>query len=91
MLDLDFENGFWVPDTWVDDDERGVITMWRNFRSYCYEKDKNMDKLDVDATLFYDFNATAQRFAGDDDGDDEQWFIKFKTREDYTYFVMRFA
>jgi hypothetical protein len=34
--------------------------------------------------LLTEFNAKAQRYAGDDD-DDDQWFVRFNTPEDYTF------
>ena len=36
-LDLDFENGFWIPLDWIDrNSESG--SMWKNFSQYCREK-----------------------------------------------------
>lgn len=81
MLDLDFENGFWISTDWTDSTD----TMWKNFKTYCKSKGNNNE-----IVLLTEFNAKAQRYVGDDDEDD-QWFIRFNTPEDYTYFVMRFG
>ena len=83
MLDLDFENGFWLADDWKDNNASGI--MWRNFRNYCRSKGEFNE-----IVLLTEFNAKAQRYTGDDD-DDDQWFVKFATPEDYSFFVMRFA
>lgn len=81
MLDLDFKNGFWIPHDWKDPSN----AMWKNFHNYCRSKGKYNE-----VVLLTEFNAKAQRYVGDDDVDD-QWFIRFNTPEDYTFFVMRFA
>jgi hypothetical protein len=81
MLDLKFENGFWIPHNWTDPSN----AMWKNFKIYCKSKGINNAVI-----LLTEFNAKAQRYTGDDDVDD-QWFIRFNTPEDYTFFVMRFA
>jgi len=59
--------------------------MWKNFATYCKSKGAFSE-----VVLLTEFNAKAQRYAGDDD-DDDQWFVRFNTPEDYTFFVMRFA
>jgi len=81
MINLDFENGFWIPHNWTD----STNTMWKNFTTYCKSKGEFNE-----VVLLTEFNAKAQRYAGDDD-DDDQWFVRFNTPEDYTFFVMRFA
>jgi len=81
MLDLNFENGFWISTDWID----ATDTMWKNFKTYCKSKGNNNE-----VVLLTEFNAKAQRYVGDDDEDD-QWFIRFNTPEDYTFFVMRFG
>jgi alkyl hydroperoxide reductase subunit AhpC len=84
-LNLDFENGFWIPVNWHENDASYI--MWQNFRNYCRDKGEFNE-----IVLLTEFNAKAQRYAGDEeDGDDDQWFVQFKTPEDYTFFVMRFA
>ena len=86
-MNLDFENGFWLPDSWrYEDIDKPAVFMWRNFCAYCRTKgDFN------EVVLLTEFNAKAQRYAGDAEDDDDQWFVQFNTPEDYTYFVMRFA
>ena len=84
MIDLDFENGFWLPQDWNDRNSTSD-NMWKNFSKYCREKGSFNE-----VVLLTEFNAKAQRYAGDDD-DDDQWFVRFNTPEDYTFFVMRFA
>ena len=84
MMNLDFENGFWLAYDWKDNNTSGI--MWRNFCAYCRTKgDFN------EVVLLTEFNAKAQRYAGDAEGDDDQWFVQFNTPEDYTFFVMRFG
>ena len=85
MINLDFKNGFWLADDWKDDDNASSF-MWRNFCAYCRPKGEFNE-----VVLLAEFNAKAQQYAGDADGDDDQWFVQFKTPEDYTFFVMRFA
>jgi hypothetical protein len=83
MMDLNFENGFWIPQNWID----STNTMWKNFATYCKSKGEFNE-----VVLLTEFNAKAQRYAGnDEDGDEDQWFVRFNTPEDYTFFVMRFA
>jgi len=84
MIDLDFTNGFWIPNSWHEKKSESG-TMWRNFAAYCQSKGAFNE-----VVLLTEFNAKAQRYAGDDDGDD-QWFVRFNTPEDYTFFVMKFA
>jgi hypothetical protein len=60
--------------------------MWQNFRNYCRDKGEFNE-----VVLLTEFNAKAQRYAGDAEGDDDQWFVQFNTPEDYTFFVMKFA
>jgi hypothetical protein len=81
MISLDFTNGFWIPHNWSD----STNVMWKNFATYCKSKGAFNE-----VVLLTEFNAKAQRYAGDDD-DDDQWFVRFNTPEDYTFFVMRFA
>lgn len=83
-LDLDFENGFWIPHHWPDRDSTSY-SIWKNFSQYCREKGSFSE-----VVLLTEFNAKAQRYAGDDD-DDDQWFVRFNTPEDYTFFIMKFA
>ena len=87
MMNLDFENGFWLPDSWrYEDIDEPAVFMWRNFCAYCRTKgDFN------EVVLLTEFNAKAQRYARDAEGDDDQWFVRFNTPEDYTFFVMRFG
>jgi len=84
MINLDFENGFWIPLDWIDRNSESN-SMWKNFATYCKSKGEFNE-----VVLLTEFNAKAQRYAGDDD-DDDQWFVRFNTPEDYTFFVMRFA
>ena len=84
MIDLNFENGFWIPLDW-NDRNSDSDNMWKNFNKYCREKGSFNE-----VVLLTEFNAKAQRYAGDDD-DDDQWFVRFNTPEDYTFFVMRFG
>ena len=84
MLNLNFENGFWLAQGWKDNNTSGI--MWRNFCAYCRTKGKFNE-----VVLLTEFNAKAQRYAGDEEGDDDQWFVQFNTPEDYTFFVMRFG
>jgi hypothetical protein len=86
MIDLDFENGFWIDNDWSRAD-KASHAMWINFQVYCRGKGEFNE-----VVLLTEFNAKAQRYAGEDEeGDDDQWFVRFNTPEDYTYFVMRFA
>ena len=85
MMNLDFENGFWIPVNWYGNDASYI--MWQNFRNYCRDKGEFNE-----IVLLTEFNAKAQRYASDEeDGDDDQWFVQFNTPEDYTFFVMKFA
>ena len=84
MIDLDFQNGFWIPLDWIDRNSTSD-NMWKNFNKYCRGKGEFNE-----VVLLTEFNAKAQRYAGDDD-DEDQWFVRFNTPEDYTFFVMRFA
>jgi len=86
MMDLNFKNGFWIPDNYPEKGERSLFDMWENFRNYCRNKGSFLE-----IVLLTEFNAIAQCYTGNEEGDDNQWFIKFKTAEDYTYFVMRFS
>lgn len=87
MLDLDFENGFWLPDSWrYETIDEPAVVMWNNFRAYCRSKGEYNE-----VVLLTEFNAKAQCYAGEYDGDDDQWFVRFATPEDYTFFVMRFG
>ena len=84
-LDLNFENGFWLPDSWRYEDNASGI-MWNNFCAYCQTKGEYNE-----VVLLTEFNAKAQRYADDAEGDDDQWFVRFNTPEDYSFFVMRFG
>jgi len=86
MIDLNFKNGFWIPQDWQDRKSTSY-SIWRNFNAYCRSKgDFN------EVILLTEFNAKAQRYTGDDeDGEDDQWFVRFNTPEDYTFFIMRFS
>jgi hypothetical protein len=87
MIDLDFKNGFWIDNDWSKVDRKASHAMWLNFQVYCRGKSEFNE-----VVLLNEFNAKAQRYAGvDEEGDDDQWFVRFNTPEDFTYFVMRFA
>jgi len=86
MMDLNFENGFWLPTGFPEENERAVDNMWKNFKKYCDSTGNYTEWV-----LSKEFNAIAQCFADDDNFDNYQWFVRFKTTEDYTFFVMRFG
>jgi hypothetical protein len=86
MMDLNFENGFWLPTGFPEENELAVDNMWKNFKKYCSSTGNYTEWV-----LSEEFNAIAHCFADDNDLDNYQWFVRFKTAEDYTYFVMRFG
>jgi hypothetical protein len=90
MMDLNFENGFWLPTGFPEENELAVDNMWKNFKKYCTENYKFVDSPIMHGILLRKFNACVQTFA-DEDHDDDQYFVRFNTPEDYTFFVMRFG
>jgi len=91
-MDLNFENGFLLQYYYdrEDHEKERIAKMWKNFQNYYTKKYKFIDLPIMEAILLREFNATVQRFA-DKDHDDDQYFVRFKTQEDYTYFLLRFS